>query len=712
MNASLTAWVGLARRHWESSKLARAVLLAQAYLRRPGLRNLKFVLVFVAMAWLGRITTHPGTQMALIWPAAGVAVFWLLPLVSDGRWRRDRAAWLAMAALTGTAGLANFAFGATWQRSIGFGVANLLQALVTCLILTRGRDYHRVLLTSPQRLHRLVVAATAGALVSAPFGPGIGVLAGVSSASLWQYVVRNVVSIFLVGLLALLLLQRFHTRLIVPSYHARLAGILLTSLSVGWMVFVVPGSMLLFLLIPLGALVAYGTEPRTTAWHTLGVSAALVGAALGDNGPLNHEDLTVEAPMVQAIVLVLSIVSMSLVLNREEHARLLSEVEASRLATLSQAQLMERLIFSIGEGVLLVGGDGEVIVSNPAARSMLAISETSHPGELVRVPDVLHHLPGADGEGSGPIPRALAGCPVTAMDVLTGDDDDRVVLSVAATPVDTVEGTQAVVLVRDVTREREETAELTRFAGVVAHDLLNPLTSIQAWAEVVREELQDAGQPALESMMSRITGSAGRMQQMIDDLLDYSVTRKGTLAVDHVNVGELVAEIVEAASYGDDVDATEGVSVSIQAPLEVEADTRALRQVLTNLIGNAVKYTKPGQRPHIEVRTESAPSGMVAIIVADRGIGIPEGQERDIFREFHRAAEHATAYPGTGLGLAICRRIVERHGGTIAARRRPGGGTLVSLTLPGTQACCSQGAGSGCGCGCGENAPESHSAVA
>ncbi|MBK8435849.1 MAG: ATP-binding protein [Austwickia sp.] len=150
----------------------------------------------------------------------------------------------------------------------------------------------------------------------------------------------------------------------------------------------------------------------------------------------------------------------------------------------------------------------------------------------------------------------------------------------------------------------------------------------------------------------------------------------------------------------------------MQAPLAVEADTRALRQVLTNLIGNAVKYTKPGQRPHIEVRTESAPSGMVAIIVADRGIGIPEGQERDIFREFHRAAEHATAYPGTGLGLAICRRIVERHGGTIAARRRPGGGTLVSLTLPGTQACCSQGAGSGCGCGCGENAPESHSAVA
>ena len=163
-----------------------------------------------------------------------------------------------------------------------------------------------------------------------------------SSASLWQYVVRNVVSIFLVGLLALLLLQRFHTRLIVPSYHARLAGILLTSLSVGWMVFVVPGSMLLFLLIPLGALVAYGTEPRTTAWHTLGVSAALVGAALGDNGPLNHEDLTVEATMVQAIVLVLSIVSMSLVLNREEHARLLSEVEASRLATLSQAQPLAR----------------------------------------------------------------------------------------------------------------------------------------------------------------------------------------------------------------------------------------------------------------------------------------------------------------------------------------------------------------------------------
>lgn len=708
-----------ARTRWERCSGALCLRRGAMHLRRPELRNALFVVLFVVTVWLGRLTMHAGTQIALIWPAAGVGVLWMLPLVRGERWWRRRATWVAMGLLGLAAAGTNLVAGMPLHRSLGFGIANVVQALVTACWFVRGRGRVQLALTTPPRLHRLLLAAVLGAVASLPFGPGLQVVtAGASPASLWQYVVRNVVSVFLVGLAGMLLGTHFRTRLHRPSYAGRLAGITLTSLLLLWLVFAVPGAMLLFVLIPLGMLVAYWTDPRTTAWHTLAVSGALIVAAVSGVSPLRDHDLTVEATIVQAVVLVLSVVSMTLVLDREQQAHLLAEIEASRLATLSQAQLMERLIFSIGEGVILVGSDGDVMVSNPAARRLVGIEEPQSFGDVVRLPSFLYDAGPADvaaddaadagdalrhtgeeghtegaGDG-GPIARALGGCPVPPTDVHVAGpgDGDPLVLAVTASPVETYEGTQAVVLVRDVTREREHTAELSRFAGVVAHDLLNPVTSIRAWSEVVGEELQDAGTPSLLPMVGRITGSARRMQQLIDDLLDYSVTRRGHLQLGSVYVGRLVDEIVHAGAYGDDVAApTQHPDLRVNAPHPVEADAAALRQVLTNLIGNAVKYSAPGTRPTIEIGTEALPGNLVRISVADRGIGVPHGQEQQIFQELYRVPDHASAYPGTGLGLAICRRIAERHGGTIEALRREGGGTVFELTLPAMAACCSGG---------------------
>ncbi|MFC4062750.1 ATP-binding protein, partial [Planomonospora corallina] len=117
----------------------------------------------------------------------------------------------------------------------------------------------------------------------------------------------------------------------------------------------------------------------------------------------------------------------------------------------------------------------------------------------------------------------------------------------------------------------------------------------------------------------------------------------------------------------------------------VRADRALLRQLLDNLIGNAVKCTAPGQRPHITVISTRERPGWVRVEVADRGIGIPPGQHRAIFENFRRA-HTGGPYTGSGLGPAICKRIVERHGGTIGAEDNPGGGARFVFTLPAADA--------------------------
>jgi signal transduction histidine kinase len=112
----------------------------------------------------------------------------------------------------------------------------------------------------------------------------------------------------------------------------------------------------------------------------------------------------------------------------------------------------------------------------------------------------------------------------------------------------------------------------------------------------------------------------------------------------------------------------------------VPGDATLLRQVLDNLIGNAIKYTAEGHQPY--VRISSRPEGdTVRIDVADRGIGIPEDQRDSVFTAFSRA-DGSEGYPGTGLGLAIVHRIVERHGGRTGVTDNPGGGTRIWFTLP------------------------------
>ena len=111
----------------------------------------------------------------------------------------------------------------------------------------------------------------------------------------------------------------------------------------------------------------------------------------------------------------------------------------------------------------------------------------------------------------------------------------------------------------------------------------------------------------------------------------------------------------------------------------VTGDRFLVRQLLDNLLGNAVKYVAPGVRPSVVVVARPV-EGELEVAISDNGIGIPADQRDRIFDSFVRA--HAEGYAGTGLGLAICQRVVDRHGGRIRADEEPGGGTRISFTLP------------------------------
>jgi signal transduction histidine kinase len=245
-----------------------------------------------------------------------------------------------------------------------------------------------------------------------------------------------------------------------------------------------------------------------------------------------------------------------------------------------------------------------------------------------------------------------------------------------------------VVVFHDVTAERRERDELASFAGVVAHDLLNPLTVIDGWSEALLEEARDGTPVDPETQvqrLDRIQRAAQRMQHLISDLLAYTTARDLTINPVRVDLAAVASDVARARVDASRVRDLPEPLITIEPDLPpVLAEPVLLRQVVDNLIGNAVKYVAAGVRPEIEVRarrTDGEGGQLVEIEISDNGIGIPHGQHDQVFDSFHRA--HKDGYRGTGLGLSIVKRIVERHGGTASARDREGGrGTTMTVSFP------------------------------
>ncbi len=223
----------------------------------------------------------------------------------------------------------------------------------------------------------------------------------------------------------------------------------------------------------------------------------------------------------------------------------------------------------------------------------------------------------------------------------------------------------------------EANRELETFASSMSHDLRAPLRAMHGFAQALLEDYGAGMDETARGYARRILAGAGRLDRLIQDLLEYARVGRREIPLRGVDLAALTAEVLEEIS----ADVRErGAAVAVAAPLPVvRGDRSLLRQVLLNLLGNALKFVTPGVAPRIRVSAQCA-AGRARLWVEDNGIGLAEEYRERIFRPFERL-HGVEAYPGSGLGLAVVRKAMLRMEGRCGVEAGAGGGSRFWIEL-------------------------------
>ncbi|WP_162873002.1 sensor histidine kinase [Austwickia chelonae] len=421
-------------------------------------------------------------------------------------------------------------------------------------------------------------------------------------------------------------------------------------------------------------------------------SHSLKLALVDDNAPTSE---IMPTAATQLLYVAGAVLGCFLVGYRESHARLAERLAEAAKEENAQNILLDAVLSSMDDGVLLIDGEGEVVLSNPSARSLLGAPPTSVDTDLPAEERWLAAFAVRDGAGhlidvgefrkwldTGPEESSHLVVSTTGSSRVGADTGQKDVggaeQRVAATHrmLEHRRKQLRLILLRDVTAEQAREQELEAFAGTVAHDLKGPLAAVALWMDTADIEADDdirAGRRAL----ARALSAGQQMGNIIDDCLAYTVAREGVLQISDLSLAEVTREI--ALSYHH----REGVHIEVDTDAVVHADPTLVRRLMGNLVGNAVKYARPDEPAWVRVRSCPAGSpGWVRILVEDKGIGVDEEDAAVIFTRFGRTAKGAADQQGTGLGLAMCHSIVARHHGRIRAYRNEWGGATFEFTLP------------------------------
>ncbi|MBO3463313.1 GAF domain-containing protein [Aetokthonos hydrillicola Thurmond2011] len=236
------------------------------------------------------------------------------------------------------------------------------------------------------------------------------------------------------------------------------------------------------------------------------------------------------------------------------------------------------------------------------------------------------------------------------------------------------------------TRQRQELAvsneELQQFAFIASHDLQEPLRKIKTFGDRLKATCGDSLTEQAQDYLERMQNAVRRMQALIEDLLTLSRVTTRAQPFMSVNLNQVTQEVISDLEVL--IQQTKG-SVEVSDLPTIKADPLQMHQLLQNLIGNALKFHRKEVRPIVKIYSQVAKvvdgAELCQIIVEDNGIGFDEKYLERIFSVFQRL-HGRTEYEGTGIGLAICRKITERHHGSITARSQPGEGTSFIVTLP------------------------------
>ena len=373
----------------------------------------------------------------------------------------------------------------------------------------------------------------------------------------------------------------------------------------------------------------------------------------------------------------------------------LSEEETSR-----QKDLMQLILGSITDGVVVADTNGKFLLFNAAAERFVGIGATdTSPDQWSRqygsfLPDGVTLFP----SNELPLVRAMRGESVDPVELFIRNANvpEGRLLSITGGPLRSGDGTLkgGVVVLHDITLQKraqeallqaKEEAERTskfkdQFLSTMSHELRTPLNAVLGFSDLLADERYGPLNEKQRRYIDHIHTGGKHLLALISDILDLSKIEAGRmeLAIENLAVQAAFAEVLSVMQPLADKK-SHVLSTSAEVGLAVRADATRFKQVLMNLLGNAIKFTPNGGRIELAARVDG---GRVRMEVSDNGPGIPPEEQRRIFEAFYRLRESGKKTEGTGLGLAITQRLVELHGAELSLKSQVGQGSRFYFSLP------------------------------
>ncbi|WP_435199085.1 ATP-binding protein [Qipengyuania sp. 902] len=657
----------------------------------PGLRRMVAIhtgaaLAFFALAYVSIDFARNEGRIAAIWLPNAVAVAILL------RFRFEQFRSLIGAIFVGNV-VANIASGDPIAQALLLASANGIE-IALAVWLTRRWCWRQPIMEDIDDLRRFAIAsgmiapAASGLIAILAFGAQPATLLAVYS----KWVTSDALSMLILAPSIMIAIDALRTRRKLRRRElAEWVGLSLAGTALTIVVFVQTTYPLLFLVPPVVVIHAFRLGSLGTAFSTIKVAViALVCTELG-HGPINLltypetiRFLVLEAFLASAILLGLPV--SAVLATRQRFAAELAAQKAE-LALLAE---------NVTDAILRVDGEGVITYASPSVMAVLGlppeqfigkrVSERVHADAADEIAAVEHRLNSGEAEKER----------FTYRRYLDGEDGEAVYIEAdcaVARDAETGEQEGIVVSARDVThrvllerqlkgaRSHAENAARAKaqFLANMSHEIRTPMNGVLGFAELLQRRDLDAESARYAELIER---SGRSMMMLLNDILDLSKIESGQLKVtsEPVNVVQLSADCVELHRAQAEC---KGVSLSIAPvvgiPQSVSSDPLRLRQIMLNLIGNAVKFTESGGIKMAVAREQT----QLAISVEDSGIGIDESRLAMIFDPFVQAEGSTTRrFGGTGLGLSVSRQLAELLGGSLSVDSMPGIGSRFTLCIP------------------------------
>ncbi len=339
----------------------------------------------------------------------------------------------------------------------------------------------------------------------------------------------------------------------------------------------------------------------------------------------------------------------------------------------------ETVVHSMAEGVIVVNGKGEVLLMNPAAEKLLGVKKEQEIGKSILAEQKEERLVS--------LMKNISGSEENKEIVLESQNDQTKKILRASNAIIESESGQTVGMVSvlsDVTREKELDELKSKFVSSVSHELRTPLYTVQEAISLLLDKSLGKINPEQERVLSLATREIQRLSRLINDVLDISKieAREFHLKPTLFPLGDWVQQVVAGFDYW-----AKSKQISLETklpgqPVVLEADRDRMTQVLTNLLGNAMKFTPSGGKIIVEAREKNkgASNTWIEVGVRDTGPGIAKADQEKIFQKFVQL-EKASAQ-GTGLGLTISKELVDLHKGRIWIESEEGKGSRFAFEIP------------------------------